>query len=347
MNMTTANITPNYGYEYPQYNGYASTHNAQIRHTVVFDGGNRFIKWIDPLGNVQCIASCLKECSEYQWKRLKPDAQSVLLEVDGKRYVIGRLAQELGGEPTFQKDKCELAEILALVAIQPNPGQSAVHIKKLVVALPNTLNDDDVAAVQRISNHPLTKQFRRNGEFITYTVDEVTPADETEPAFLYAQSQGFFSFPEAKNAIMDIGGGTCISRIYTPNGTMIHDAEVILPGTKALAQQIAVELKELYGLDYSPSLPNIMDAIQRGDCLYGTDRLDFSELFEQACNQWVEAVRSEIRSKWASHLPELGEVLIVGGSADIAQPICQSSGDRFKIAPQPQIFNIIAMANME
>jgi hypothetical protein len=65
----------------------------------------------------------------------------------------------------------------------------------------------------------------------------VEPLDETLPAFLYAQSQGFFSFPDVKNAIWDIGGGTSIARIYLPNGTLIHDAEVILPGTKALAQQ--------------------------------------------------------------------------------------------------------------
>jgi hypothetical protein len=55
----------------------------------------------------------------------------------------------LGGEPTFQKDKCELTEILALVAIEPNPGLSNVHIAKLAIALPNSLNDDDAAAVKR------------------------------------------------------------------------------------------------------------------------------------------------------------------------------------------------------
>lgn len=128
---------------------------------------------------------------------------------------------------------------------------------------------------------------------------------------------------------------------------MIHDAEVILPGTKALAQHVAVEMKEVYSLDYSPSLQGIMDAISRGDCLYGTDKLDFSSIFEKACDQWVESARREIRSKWAQHLPELGEVLIVGGSASIAAPICASSGDRFKIAPSPQLFNIIAMAYQE
>jgi hypothetical protein len=46
------------------------------------------------------------------------------------------------------------------------------------------------------------------------------------------------------------------------------------------------------------------------------------------------------------YLPNLGEVVVVGGSANLAVPICQASGDRFWIAPEPQLFNIIAMAHI-
>ncbi|MEJ6485704.1 StbA family protein, partial [Nostoc punctiforme UO1] len=120
-----------YGSSYPSSNGFVSPQHGQIRPRVVFDGGNRFVKWIDPKNAVQCLLSVVKEVSEYQWKRLKPDDQSVLIEIDGKRFVIGRLAQELGGEPTFQTDKCQLASILALSAIQPNPGQTSVHIQQM------------------------------------------------------------------------------------------------------------------------------------------------------------------------------------------------------------------------
>lgn len=334
------------GQAYPSAYGYMPPQDSAVRSCVVFDGGNRFIKWIDPQNQVKIIPSCIKEVSEYQWKRLRPDPETVLLEVDGKRYAVGKLAQDLGGEPTFQKDKCELAEILALVAIEPNPGLSNVHISKLAIALPNSLNDDDVAAVKRLENYPLAKEFKRNGKHVCYTVASVEPLDETLPAFFYAQSQGFFSFPAVKNAIWDIGGGTSIARIYLPNGTLIHDAEVILPGTKALSQQVAVEMKEAFNLDFSPSLADIMDAIQKGDCIYGTDRLNFSGIYQSACEKWVESARAEIRSKWTQHLPQLGEVLVVGGSATLAIPICEASGDRFRIAPNPQLFNIIAMAHL-
>ncbi len=334
------------GHTYPSSYGYMYPQDSQIRPCVVFDGGNRFIKWIDPSNQVKIIPSCIKEVSEYQWKRLRPDPETVLLEVDGKRYAVGKLAQDLGGEPTFQKDKCELAEILALVAIEPNLGSNNVHISKLAIALPNSLNEDDVAAVKRLENYPLTKEFKRDGQHICYTIANVEPLDETLPAFFYAKNQGFFTFPDVKNAIWDIGGGTSIARIYLPNGTLIHDAEVILPGTKALAQQVAVEIKEVFNLDFSPLLADIMDAIQQGNCIYGTDHLDFSGIYQSACEKWVEAARAEIRSKWTQHLPQLGEVLVVGGSANLAAPICEASGDRFRIAPNPQLFNIIAMAHM-
>lgn len=317
---------------------------SPIRPCVVFDGGNRFIKWIDPQNNIKIIPSCIKEVNEYQWKRLRPDAQTVLLEVDGKRYAVGKLAQELDGEPTYQGDKCELADILALVAVEPNPGLSNVHISKFAIALPNSLNDKDVAAVKRLENYPLTKEFVRNGQHICYTVKSVEPLDETLPAFFYAQRQGFFNFPKVKNAIWDIGGGTSIARIYLSNGTLIHDAEVILPGTKALAQQVAVEMKEVFNLGYSPDLADIMDAIAQGNCLYGADRLNFLDIYQGACKSWVDSARAEIKSKWAVHLPQLGEVLVVGGSANLAKPICETSGDRFKVAPNPQLFNIKAMA---
>jgi hypothetical protein len=101
------------GQAYPSGKGYMYPQNSQIRSCVVFDGGNRFIKWIDSYNQVKIIPSCIKEVSEYQWKRLRPDSQTVFLEFDNKRYIVGKLAQDLGGEPTFQKDKCELASILA------------------------------------------------------------------------------------------------------------------------------------------------------------------------------------------------------------------------------------------
>lgn len=334
------------GYSYPSAHVQTYPQQSQLRTCVVVDNGNRFLKWVDPQNEVRMIPSCIKEVSVTQWQRIKPDSQTVLIEVDGKRYIIGKQAQELDGEPVFQRNKCELAEITVLAALEPNPGLDYVHIAKLAIALPSDTNESDVSALRKLENYPLTKQFRRNGKDICYTIGRVEPLNETEPAFLYARQQGMFAFPDNPNAVWDIGGGTSIARIYLPSGTLVQEAEIILPGTKELAQQVASEIQAVFGLSYSPALPDVMDAIARGDCLYGTAKLDFSAIYQTVCEAWVESARAEIRSKWSKYLPNLGEVLVVGGSASLAAPICQASGDRFWIAPEPQLFNIISMAHI-
>jgi hypothetical protein len=344
--MKTEQLETQRGHTYPS--AYVQTYpqTSQVRSCVAFDGGNRFIKWVDPFNEVRVIPSCIKEVSETQWKRIKPDPQTILIEAEGKRYIIGKQAQELDGEPVFQRNKCELAEIIALVAIEPNPGFDYVHIANFAIALPSDTNESDVQALRKLENYPTAREFKRNGRHICYTIAHIEPLNETEPAFLYAQQQGMFSFPDNPNALWDVGGGTSIARIYLPSGTMVQDAEIILPGTKELAQQIASEVQAVFGLNYSPALADIMDAIARGDYLYGTAKLDFSAIYQDVCEKWVESARAEIRSKWSKYLPNLGEVVVVGGSANLAAPICQASGDRFWIAPEPQLFNIIAMAHI-
>jgi hypothetical protein len=343
--MKTEQLETLSGYANPSTHVQSYPQNSQVRPCIAFDGRNRFIKWVDPDNEVQIIPSCVKEVTETQWKRIKADSQTVLIEVDGKRYIIGKQAQELDGEPVFQRNKCELAEIIALVAIEPNSGLNYVHISKFALALPSDTNESDVKALRKLENYPNVREFRRNGQHICYSIAQVEALNETEPAFLYAQQQGMFAFPENPNAVWDIGGGTSIARIYLPSGTMVQDAEIILPGTKELAQQIAAEMQAIFGLNYSPALADIMDALAR-DCLYGTAKLDFEAIYRDVCEKWVDSARAEIRSKWAKYLPNLGEVLIVGGSANLAAPICQASGDRFWIAPEPQLFNIIAMAHI-
>ncbi len=344
--MTTEQLETQSGCLYPSSYEHSYPQTPQVRPFVAFDGGNRFIKWVNPDNQVQMIPSCVKEVSLTQWQRVKPDPQTVLIEAEGKRYVIGKQAQELDGEPVFQRNKCELVQILALVAIEPNPGVDYVHIKNFAVALPSDTNQADVESLRKLENYPNAREFKRNGKYTCYTIAHVSPLNETEPAFLYAKQQGMFSFPDNPNAVWDIGGGTSIARVYLPSGTMVQDAEIILPGTKELAQQVGAEMQATFGLGYSPALADIMDAIARTDCLYGTAKLDFSAIYQEACEKWVESARAEIRSKWAKYLPNLGEVLIVGGSAELAAPICQASGDRFWMAPNPQLFNIIAMAHI-
>lgn len=305
---------------------------AIARKRLPFDGGNRFLKWIDPKGKARIIPSCIKELED--WEDAQPDDRSVLIEIEGERYVIGQVAQDLGGQPVFEQDKCELAWLLALAAIEPNPGCSTVLIEQMLVALPDSRKKDAVAHIREIEG---TRDFYRNGIGIVATVREVVPVDETEPAYRYAVARQMFKHPKRINGILDLGGGTGIGRLYSPNGTMIRSADMILPGTFQLASKIAVALTPQLG--YSPNLRSIMDGIADDTFELGTTGTNYHQIFLKCRDSWIGDIRARLKTAWVQQLNDLAEVLIIGGSAGLAQPLSEVTKGRFKVATHPQVSN--------
>ncbi|MBD1903746.1 ParM/StbA family protein [Trichocoleus sp. DQ-A3] len=324
--------------EKPQY-GFTTLLNVHLRKRLPLDGGNRFIKYLDPLNRVRILPSVVKELES--WEDAEPDDKSVVIAVDGHRYVIGQLAAELGGKSVFEEDKCELAWLLALAAIEPNLGQNQVLIEVMAVALPDSRNKQAIAAIKRVEG---VKDFTRNGVNIVATVRQVEPCDETRPAYKFARSKGLFRAPNKVNGILDLGGGTGIGRLYAPNGTMIRTADTLLPGTYQLAQKIAGAL--LPQLGYSPELRLIMDAIADNSYLYGTTEINFEPIFQKCREQWIGEVRSKLKVAWTQQLSDLGEVLIIGGSATLAQPLVEATKGRFKIASHPNVSNFAQLISL-
>jgi len=58
---------------------------------------------------------------------------------------------------------------------------------------------------------------------------------------------------------------------------------------------------------------------------------------------WLDDIRSKASNQWKSYLNDLGEVLLVGGSASLAVDLEERSEGRFKIASNPQDVTILGM----
>ncbi len=311
---------------------------ALIRPTVCFDGGNRTIQWINPTGGVHTIPSFIKDIDP-TWEDVVPDEKSVVIEFEGKTFVIGQAAKDLNGVPVFQDDKVKLAQRLVLAALQPNSGQNVLRVERLLIALPNSRNESDVSALRAIAG---TFDFKRNGKPIIATVRTVEAVDETRAAYVFAMRSGLFFSRKNLNGILDLGGGTSILRLYSTSGALMREADLILPGTYDLARRIAARITR--DLATSPNLSLIMDAIEAGDYLLGTTGYCFQSAFEIARDEWLAEIRGAIKTRWGQWLPSLGEVLIIGGSAPLAAPIQEATKGRFKIAPNPQSISIVGMA---
>jgi len=317
--------------------------NTLLRRPVAaLDAGNRTTQWVTSTGQVMTIPSVIKKLEP--WEEAEFDNESVLVEVidkDGnktERFVIGAEAQVQKGTPAFEVNKVELAKHFIYAALEAMPGQNTVVIECLRIALPDARHTENFALLKELEG---VYEFIRNGQHIYTSVRHVEPVDETRSAYRYAVRNGLFKSPKSVNGILDLGGGTGIGRLYSPNGSLNRQADVIVPGTYALAEKIDAALLPTTG--FSQNLGLIMDAIGSGSFTIGTSGISFAHLFEKCRDAWLTEIRGKLRTKWGQYFSEIGEVLIVGGSAPLATPIQEATNGRFKVAPSPQTISIQGM----
>jgi len=307
-------------------------HRAAMRTQLVVDPGNRFTKWVD-CQTVRSIPSYVKELSD--WEEGGSDDQSYEIEFSGRRYLVGRLAQLMGGSPAFESGKADLAHLLILPALASDSPQ---RIERLVIPTPDSRNLQTIAKLKELET---TIEFSVNGRECLTTIRSVSAVDECRGAFDLALGRGMWRYPQNPNGILDIGGGTAIARLFAPGGALLRDADIVLPGTSHLAQRLAAAILPKVGNTADAGM--LMDAIASGDERYGNTEIDFSREFVAVRDAWTADIRAKLKANWAKYLPSLGELIVIGGSASLLQPMCEASKGRFKVAPKPQFFNLYGL----
>jgi hypothetical protein len=305
---------------------------AVSRPVLAVDAGNRFTKWVD-CQTVRSIPSYVKELAD--WEEGGSDANSYEIEFSGRRYLVGRLAQLMGGAPAFEFGKADLAHLLILPALASDSPQ---RIERLVIPTPDSRN---LATITKLKELETTIEFSVNGRECLTTIRSVSAVDECRGAFDLALGRGMWRYPQNPNGILDIGGGTAIARLFAPGGALLRDADIVLPGTSHLAQRLAAAILPKVGS--TADAGSLMDSIASGDYRYGNTDIDFSREFVAVRDSWVSDIRQKLKANWAKYLPELGELIVIGGSASLLQPMCEASKGRFKVAPRPQFFNLYGL----
>jgi hypothetical protein len=307
-------------------------HRAAVRTQLVVDPGNRFTKWVD-CQTVRSIPSYVKELSD--WEEGVRDGQSYEIEFSDRRYLVGRLAQLMGGSPAFESGKADLAHLLILPALASDSPQ---RIERLVIPTPDSRNQATIAKLKELET---TIEFSVNGHDCLTTIRSVVAVDECRGAYDLALGRQMWRYPQNPNGILDIGGDTAIARLFAPGGALLRDADIVLPGTSHLAQRLAPAILPKVGNTADAGM--LMDAIASGNLCYGSTDIDFSHEFAAVRDAWTADIRAKLKANWAKYLPSLGELVVIGGSASLLQPMCEASKGRFKVAPKPQFFNLYGL----
>src|SRR4028119_1300073 len=293
----------------PATYGGIQPHRAVTRPQLAVDPGNRFTKWVD-CQTVRAIPSYVKELAD--WEEGGHDAQSFEIGFSGRRYLVGRLAQLMGGAPAFESGKADLAHLLILPALVSDSPQ---RIECLVIPTPDSRNQATIAKLKELET---TIEFSVNGHDCLTPIRSVVAVDECRGAYDLALGRQMWRYPQNPNGILDIGGGTAIARLFAPGGALLRDADIVLPGTSHLAQRLAAAILPKVGS--TADAGSLMDSIASGDYRYGNTDIDFSREFASVRDSWVNDIRSKLKANWAKYLPSLGELVVIGGSASLLQP---------------------------
>jgi len=241
----------------------------------------------------------------------------------------------MGGSPAFESGKADLAHLLILPALASDSPQ---RIERLVIPTPDSRNQATIAKLKELET---TIEFSVNGHECLSTIRSVVAVDECRGAYDLALGRGMWRYPNNPNGVLDIGGGTAIARLFAPGGALLRDADIVLPGTSHLAQRLAAAILPKVGNTADAGM--IMDSIATGDYRYGNTEIDFSRELVAVRDGWVSDIRAKLKANWAPYLPSLGELLIIGGSANLLEPMCSVSKGRFKVAAKPQFFNLYGL----
>ena len=186
---------------------------------MAFDLGNRFVKAGTP-GNLISYPSFQKIRDQYQdVDPTKLPAKSWLIGGGAVEYIVGKLASDLQGIPSFKLDKWEIAPQLFYAAIVALGISGSAEVQELRVTTPDSQNRFQVSRLKALEK---AHRFSANGEEVTLKVGKVRIFDEGVPAWHHAVQKGVWQFPSAINGVLDLGGGTAIARLINSQGTVLH-----------------------------------------------------------------------------------------------------------------------------
>ncbi|ESA37153.1 hypothetical protein N836_00300 [Leptolyngbya sp. Heron Island J] len=297
-----------------------------------FDLGNRFPKFgygdhMKKLASYRAVIPAFQEVSPHQLS-----AQSHLVEIGAIRTVVGADAVSYGARPTFQGadgHKWVHAKVFLFAALAELGLFGDVHIELLRTVTPDTQQPDQVTALKALEGaHSATV----DGQEIRLVVSQVAVHDEGQPAWLVATNEQKWHYPAAMNGVLDLGGGTGIARLFSPTGAPMRQSQLILSGTFALAEKIQSYMAG------PRCIPEIMDAIENGSFQVPSGR-EFKSIFDHCLPEWLADIRGEIRSRWSAFEGRYGQIVVVGGSAPLANTLIEEN-PRYLSLEDPQTVSL-------
>lgn len=304
--------------------------------TLALDAGNYDLKYWDGTGHPKAIRSMRFQLplgrDPVRWS----DSSPLIELTDGKRFHIGTQAYKYRRQQqTVLENKVDLAKLHLYACLEPGAvvdGLCQMSLN-LSVSTPEPAKHRDALKNQLLGLH----EFKRNDIAFQVTVERVDVEREGLGAYRCAQRMGLIA-ESGYTIVIDIGGGTWLSRLIDAEGEVIDENVMDRGGAYELATSISFDkrLTNTLGTTADPGV--IMDGFKHGH-VYADTGYGWKEWLEEYLDPWYKNIFRTVKSQYTPFMPRVTRFLVTGGSSHLIADRLQGF-KLFAVMPEPQFANV-------
>lgn len=301
--------------------------------TLALDAGNYDLKFWDGTNSPKAVRSVHYQLPQGRDPVRFTDASPLLELPDGTRYHFGSQAYKYRRQQqTVIENKVELARLHLYACLEPWDGKSEFALN-LHISTPELARNAAPLRSQLMGVH----EFTRNGVAFRVTIDQVQVEREGMGAYYYAQRLGLIP-DSGYTIVVDIGGGTWLTRLVDGEGEVIDENVMDRGGSYELAASISFDrrLTDALGTTANPGI--VMDGFKNGH-MYADMGLSWAPWLEEYLDPWFRGIFQTVKAQYTPYMPRVTRFLVTGGGSHL---ITERLAGRklFAVIPDPQFANV-------
>lgn len=307
--------------------------------TLAIDAGNYDLKFWDGMGNPKAIRSVRFQLPQGRDAVRATDSSPLVELPDGSRYHFGTQAYKYRRQQqTVIENKVDLARLHFYACLEPwapVPGGNGLteFSVNLHLSTPEPAKSRDAIRSQLQGLH----EFRRNGVEFRVMVERVEVEREGMGAYWYAQRMGLIP-DSGYTIIIDIGGGTWLTRLVDAEGDVIDENVMDRGGVYELATSISFDKRLSYALGTTADSGIVMDGF-KANHTYADTGISWSPWLDEYLEPWFKGIFQTVKSQYTPYLARVTRFLVTGGGSYFVSD--RLAGRKlFAILPDPQFANV-------
>ncbi|NEP16411.1 MAG: ParM/StbA family protein [Leptolyngbya sp. SIO4C1] len=306
---------------------------AQI---LALDAGNYDLKFFSGQGHPKAIRSVRFRLPQGRDAVSYSEASPLIELPNGRREHFGAQAYKYRRQQqTVIENKVEFAKLHFYACLEPlaDSAEFPVH---LLVSTPDPIRHADEIRAQLLGLH----EFKRNGTECRVTVESVTVEREGMGAYYHAQQQGLIP-NVGYTVVVDIGGGTWLTRLVDSDGEVIDENIMDRGGTYELATAISFDRRLINALGTTVDPCVIMDGFRTGHG-YADTGLSWAGWLDEYLDPWFKGIFQMVKAQYTPYMARVTRFLVTGGGSHLIAERLEGR-KLFAVLRDPQFANVLGL----